>query len=126
MRTIFLVMGGWLLLSFGLAAVFMKWEWNYFLGRPPVFQAVSQMKRVQAVGYFDHGWYADVTGLKEALEAQLTGDELYDDPYYYLNVRPLMAARDAGIDAIAAPEMSAKQVDAVVREFLHRGLTVNS
>lgn len=37
-----------------------------------------------------------------------------------------MAARDAGIDAIAAPEMSAKLVDAVVREFLHRGLTVNS
>lgn len=72
------MIGGWLFVSFALAAVFMKWEWNYVLERPPVFQAVSHMKRVDAVGYFDHGWYSAITDLKGSLQSELGGEEFYD------------------------------------------------
>ena len=125
-RTLLIMVAGWLVLSLGAGAGCMKWQWNYFVERPTVFDEVREMKSVDAVGYFIGDWFENTTSLKDHLSEQLRGDELYHDPYYHLNVRPLMAARDSGIDALAAPEMPAERVDAVLQEFLRRDLAVES
>ena len=126
MRAVLLVMGGSAILALLLAAGILKWEWNYVLARPGLFGEVNEVKSIESVGYFDAGWYGEKDGVREHMESQLLGEEPYRDPYYFLCVRSLMAARNAGIDPMSAPEMSTANVDAYRKKFFAEELVVKS
>lgn len=114
------------LLTVAITAGLMKWEWNFVFDRPEIFREVKEMKNISAIGYFDLGWFEDVADVSQSLKAQLNDEELYDDPYYYLSVRPLMAARARGLDAMSAPTMPDENVQAILDQFLQSGLTATS